>query len=1163
MLVNKILSKIVFTRPLFIIGIDGPTASGKTYLADNLALSLEKQNIPCFIFRLDWTLIDRRLRENEIDIFENLNLPFEYELDYHMDLSRAEKFLKEITINFKENKKIKLSGLYSREHAGICDGEVEFLMQNKMVVIVEGHYSHHSYLQKYIDYNLVLLSKPEELLRRKIARSASYRNGKSVEEYFRYIDMPSYSHFLLQNHKNISEIFDNTDFDKPVKCGFEELNKFINSEYNYSNSKTYNLNEDFFSGSSLRNKFALNHTHTAIKSLLKFDYKASSVFGIAENMRESSFTDILFNIFENEKFKIQYSDFKPLYSGLVQYFIVLSYNDIRILFFASSDKIRIVLLSSFTKKIYETTRVFSQFSNEVDFDELIFTKIAINIDGNKCLIIPDVAFVSEDKRNEYDNILYSHSDNPILFYENFVKSKFEFLHRFNCQSELKCWFDIFSFMGYQPLQRDNYIYVGDCSTDDDSLIFGYPFSVVLGDISAVLQEFDLKLLSDSGLKYVDQLIVGDISDAAVFTNLFRKSSGEMKILLWQWLIRHYSDYEIFKDVSLKRLYKNLPSQFSDYYFALSLHKNVSVPFFTVFDIRENSIDVDSYFKLSAKCNTAIGIQASQNSLDKESGYLKLNSPEDFSNTICNILINFLEKNPEKNIPLWSLGIDHASAKMNKKEFWTRDFLREVFSQGFVTSVCLDVESYLSNTSIEYAQIENILIEWLSVIPRNTDVELVTGEKLNLLTPEIFEELTKTLNKLLIKHQMDKTVFLLGPALGTAHHAKSDNTSPEVSLKIFQATKHYGSTGNVLHGTSFTKPEEVVAFVKNGCVRVNFAGQYLSRIISSIPNSLAIRFGGDQYAWKLSFAANRGLLENLDNNEHDKIFENIEGLFNEHQKILNNINISSESAKFFHRPVADVPESLIKIISGKCFTTSSFYDNVADNKSVILASMIEVSDDEFVGGLAKVVFNAGIKNFHIDVGDGSFISRQIDGLRKISFLQENFPDVSIHVHIMAESPHLKNKEEMSLIEKYAIKGVNIIYLYRSSFDTEYDFKNAINLIKSLKVKPGIAYNPDSKFSETDFIELEKYDIHNIQLMGVYSGRGGQRFIPEVLKSTSYFRRTAVTRNYELEIEVDGGLTKEIAIQCRNAGATYLSGWSMFLASGKDNIAKTVKTLLNEI
>ena len=71
---EKSLSSLLKTKnKTLIIGIDGPTASGKTILADNLKELIIKKK-KCFIFRLDWTLIDRSPRLKDLKNLEQSNL---------------------------------------------------------------------------------------------------------------------------------------------------------------------------------------------------------------------------------------------------------------------------------------------------------------------------------------------------------------------------------------------------------------------------------------------------------------------------------------------------------------------------------------------------------------------------------------------------------------------------------------------------------------------------------------------------------------------------------------------------------------------------------------------------------------------------------------------------------------------------------------------------------------------------------------------------------------------------------------------------------------------------------------------------------------------------------------------------------------------------------
>ena len=122
---------------------------------------------------------------------------------------------------------------------------------------------------------------------------------------------------------------------------------------------------------------------------------------------------------------------------------------------------------------------------------------------------------------------------------------------------------------------------------------------------------------------------------------------------------------------------------------------------------------------------------------------------------------------------------------------------------------------------------------------------------------------------------------------------------------------------------------------------------------------------------------------------------------------------------------------------------------------------------------------------------------------------------------------------------------------------------ISLIRSFNVKPGIVFENTELDEVLNFNLLKSHDVHNVLLMGVVSGRGGQKFTLETARLISKLRDLSDHENYELQIEVDGGLTWENAITCRDNGADFLSGWSMYLSNGYDKIDQTIKNFVNEI
>ena len=127
-LINKIYKKIILKKnDIFIIGIDGPTAAGKTILAEKLEKKLK--NFKCFTIKMDWTLKSRSYREKSLKEYNIHNREFLYEAEEHMSLNIISNLLEKIQ-KFNKNKKLKslnisLNKLYNREKTAKNDLKIK------------------------------------------------------------------------------------------------------------------------------------------------------------------------------------------------------------------------------------------------------------------------------------------------------------------------------------------------------------------------------------------------------------------------------------------------------------------------------------------------------------------------------------------------------------------------------------------------------------------------------------------------------------------------------------------------------------------------------------------------------------------------------------------------------------------------------------------------------------------------------------------------------------------------------------------------------------------------------------------------------------------------------------------------------------------------------
>ena len=106
LLIDKVKESIDFavnSNNLENIGVDGPTASGKTIFAE--LIKKEITNISdkdVQIVPLDSLLVERTFREKSLQNIEKVGLPFEHEAEIHMRFSKFDDLLNLVHLK-KEN----------------------------------------------------------------------------------------------------------------------------------------------------------------------------------------------------------------------------------------------------------------------------------------------------------------------------------------------------------------------------------------------------------------------------------------------------------------------------------------------------------------------------------------------------------------------------------------------------------------------------------------------------------------------------------------------------------------------------------------------------------------------------------------------------------------------------------------------------------------------------------------------------------------------------------------------------------------------------------------------------------------------------------------------------------------------------------------------------
>ncbi|WP_102335933.1 ribulose-phosphate 3-epimerase [Salimicrobium jeotgali] len=191
----------------------------------------------------------------------------------------------------------------------------------------------------------------------------------------------------------------------------------------------------------------------------------------------------------------------------------------------------------------------------------------------------------------------------------------------------------------------------------------------------------------------------------------------------------------------------------------------------------------------------------------------------------------------------------------------------------------------------------------------------------------------------------------------------------------------------------------------------------------------------------------------------------------------------------------------------------------------IAPSILASDFANLASEIKGVEQAGVDYIHVDVMDGKFVPNISIGIPVVKAIRP-VTDLPLDIHLMISDPE-------NYVEAFAEAGASIITVHQEATP---HLHRTIQLIKNSGAKAGVVINPATP------VEMLKPILHEVELvlvMSVNPGFGGQKFIPEVMEKVEKLHTwRKEMNNYSYEIEVDGGVNKETASLCKQAGADVL-------------------------
>ena len=203
----------------------------------------------------------------------------------------------------------------------------------------------------------------------------------------------------------------------------------------------------------------------------------------------------------------------------------------------------------------------------------------------------------------------------------------------------------------------------------------------------------------------------------------------------------------------------------------------------------------------------------------------------------------------------------------------------------------------------------------------------------------------------------------------------------------------------------------------------------------------------------------------------------------------------------------------------------------NQKRILVAPSILSADFTKLGEEIRAVEEAGADWIHVDVMDVHFVPNITIGPMIVE-AAKRATSLPIDVHLMISDPD-------RYIDAFCDAGADVLSVHP---EATHHLHRTLSRIRERGAKAGAALNPSTGLAAIRHVVAE---LDVAMIMTVNPGFGGQSFIPTMLPKVEALRKLIDESDFEILIEIDGGVGPTTAADLAHAGAdVFVAGSAVF-------------------